>query len=256
MIDFGPHNLTQANSPLPWVVSGSTYFGQDAPWKACDGSIDWNHPTWHYANTWWTANAATGWWKIDCGIGISHILLAYSIIGDMSGSVTYSPKSWTMEGSNDDSTWDTIHTVVNEPIWKFVESRLYTCDVTTTKYRYFRLYITANEGGAYLRIGEICLYRGIEDGGVTDVDDPPGEIRNTQSVVEVLGGTADIRSTQEVLEALHKPLNLIKNTQNVVEVINSPPNYIQVTQGCIEVFYIPDLAYTDRAVPSKCNFSW
>lgn len=258
MIDFGPHNLTQANSPLPWVVSASSYFGQDAPWKACDGSIYFDHPTYHYAGTWWTANASTGWWKIDCGVGISHILLSYGICLDMTGSISYAPKSWTVEGSNDNSTWDTLATIVNEPVWKFVETRQYTCDVTTTAYRYFRLSVTANEGGTYLRIGEIFLYRGIEDGGPpggTDVDDPPGAIRNTQSVIEVLGGAADILNTQTVLEVSHKPPNIIKNTQNVVEVINKPPNYIQVTQMCVEIFFVFS-GYTDSAVPKNYNFTW
>lgn len=259
MIDFGPHNLTQSNSPLPWVVYASSFYGQENPWKAFNGSIDWWNSLYGYYQNWWTANGPTGWIKLDCGSGISHILVAYRIQLDMTGSMTYAPKSWTVEGSNDNENWDILDTVVNEIPWPILaESRLYTCDVATTAYRYFRLNFSANQGGAYLRIGEISLYRDIEE-EEGEVDDPEFPAVNiTQHVIEPsISKDVDLNVTQHNIEAgiaRTIPLNI---TQNNIEVSIARAIPLNITQFCIEVAYIAEsMFYTDRSTSRSCRFSW
>lgn len=258
MIQFAPHNMTQANSPLPWVVSASSYYGQDAPWKAFDGSLNFWHEVWQYANTWWTANTPTGWIQIDCGAGITHKLLAYLISMDMSGSISYAPKSWTMEGSNDGLNWNVLDTRVNESVWTYVESRLYTCSVATTAYRHFRLNVSSNEGGAYLRIGEIYLYRDIEVVGEDQyVDDPIHDpsIKVADEYVELANYPENnAKIAQEYSELINYPSNIQRLTQEHVEIINYPPNFIRLTCEYIEVAIRLNGNYTDMAASGNFVF--
>ena len=69
------------------------------------------------------------------------------------------PRDWTFQGSNDGGAWDVLDTVTGESGWSIDEIRAFTCDVATTAYQFFRLNITANNGGgAYTEIQELYLY--------------------------------------------------------------------------------------------------
>ncbi len=92
--------------------------------------------------------ASTDWIKVDAGAGQSMIPIQYTMVcwnGDPNRIQTESAKSWTFEGSNNDSSWDILDTQTNVPMWSVLEKRTYTFD-NTTAYRYLRWNVTANHG--------------------------------------------------------------------------------------------------------------
>lgn len=64
------------------------------------------------------------------------------------GSVTYSPKDWTFEGSNDGTNWDVLDTQVNQSWTTANTDKEYIIDTNkVSKYKMYRLNWTANNGG-------------------------------------------------------------------------------------------------------------
>lgn len=63
------------------------------------------------------------WVKIDLGAGNAQEVVSYMV---MANDPTYAPKDWTLEGSDDDSSWTTVFTVTNQTGWYWGEKRIYT----------------------------------------------------------------------------------------------------------------------------------
>jgi hypothetical protein len=114
------------------------------------------------ANQYWSTNySVTGWLKLYIG-STGKILGSYALRCSSAQQVTRFPKDWTMEGSDDNSTWNVLHTITSSTAWSQGELRTFTCDVADTEYKYFRLNISANNGtGSYdpfTQVGEVNLY--------------------------------------------------------------------------------------------------
>jgi len=146
--DISPHDLTSNTSHSPIVTSASSEYSPDyPPWKTNDGGTGF-----------WGGVGGSNWIKYDFGDGNAFVLASYTIwvhTVDMPST----PKVWTMQGSDDDSNWYTIDTVVNQTGWGAGEARSYSCDTTSTPYRYFMLVITENNGGTTINIREMNFYR-------------------------------------------------------------------------------------------------
>jgi hypothetical protein len=65
------------------------------------------------------------------------------------------PKSWTIEGSQDGTSWTTIHTVTDSPPSLTGDAHEIT---SPGAYVYYRINVTANNGGTGLDIAELALY--------------------------------------------------------------------------------------------------
>lgn len=72
------------------------------------------------------------------------------------------PKDWTLYGCNDyntannSGTWTVISEVTNDTVMKDENYTSYSYDVdSNTKYKYFKLEITANQGNSFMQLGEI-----------------------------------------------------------------------------------------------------
>ncbi len=63
-----------------------------------------------------------------------------------------SPNTWTLEGSNDGSSWTTLDTQTAWTAWVFAAPAFFTLSAPAT-YSYFRLYVTANGGDSYAGVG-------------------------------------------------------------------------------------------------------
>lgn len=63
-------------------------------------------------------------------------------------TVTNSPKNFTLDYSDDGTTWTTLQTWANESNWTFFERRRYTV-TGAAAHTYWRLNVTANNGGTY-----------------------------------------------------------------------------------------------------------
>lgn len=152
--NFAPVNMTGPNTPAPYVISASTFYGNTTyePWNAFNGTIASG------GSAWLGINNGVDWLKIDLGAGNSKILDSYAVTVMANASGDDCPKNWTMEGSNDNTVWDILDTVTNQINWTAGLRRAYMCDVKTKAYRYFRFNVTANTTGTYTQVGELELF--------------------------------------------------------------------------------------------------
>lgn len=152
--DFAPHTLT-AHVQAPYYVSASSQ--EAAPYhsyKALDGQSD-------AGQYWVSVGTAPQYLQVEFST-TAYTLLKYQIMALPSSvggdDATRTPNSWTMQGSNDGATWNTVDTVSGQTAWAKTETREFICDVRTTAYRFFKLNITADNGGVDIRVTEVYLY--------------------------------------------------------------------------------------------------
>lgn len=146
--DFAPHDLTGDTSHAPFVVAASSESAGYESHEAFDG---------RFGEAWSGTGGGADWLSLDLGAGNSAVLGTYWVVAGPTAN--QAPKDWTMEGSNNNSTWATLDTVTGQTSWGAAEAREFTCDVQTTTYRYFRLNITDNNGDAtYTQVAELYLY--------------------------------------------------------------------------------------------------
>ncbi len=125
-----PINMTSNTVPAPYVASSTS--GATTAYKLFDGTTSWE------------ITPLNDWNKIDLGVG--ELVGSYSITPGVN-STTYSWRSWTFQGSNDDSTWTTLDTRTNITSWPATGTPVvFTCTAGT--YRYFRWTPTAHGGAA------------------------------------------------------------------------------------------------------------
>jgi len=151
-LDFAPHIMFAASNPYPFAASASSEVSSSfAAWHAFDGSIG-------VAGYWLGSNSGVDWLKLDTGLGDTFLLDNYTIQVNSLGEPLRAPKDWTMEGSNDNSSWTTVDTRTNQTAWGTSEARNYRCATRTTAYRYFRVNISANNGDTDTQIAELYLF--------------------------------------------------------------------------------------------------
>lgn len=80
------------------------------------------------------------------------LVTQYSITS-ANDAATRDPKSWTLEGSNNGSTWTTLNTQTNQTFAARFQTNTYTF-TNSSGYLYFRLSITANNGSAATQFSE------------------------------------------------------------------------------------------------------
>lgn len=175
---FSPINMTGPSAPTPYVVAQSTEFSSSY--------AAWNCFTANTSIIWATSGVASGWASLDLGSGNSKICFSYSLTGLASGTSNYMAKTWTFEGSNDNSTWDTLDTRSSETSWGDYEVREYDCATVTTAYRYFRLNVTANNGASFLEVNQLVFYEAVT-GAIT-----PNLVLGAGSVKVEIGSNGNI----------------------------------------------------------------
>jgi hypothetical protein len=143
--------MTSNILPAPFVASASSAAGANLAYIAFNGSL---------ANGWQTASSTTGWLQIDRGSAGSTALGSYAIASTSNaGFGSVCPSAFTLQGSNNGSTWTTLDTRTAETGWTASQVRTYTCNSPTgIPYRYYRLDVTASNGGASIVVGELYLY--------------------------------------------------------------------------------------------------
>jgi peptidoglycan/xylan/chitin deacetylase (PgdA/CDA1 family) len=110
--------------------------------KACDGNL----------STSWNDNVSglPQWWKYDFGSGITQSIVKVRIKPAFPGSNARF-KDFTIQGSNDDSSWDTLYTGQhpNNSNW---EDYIFA---NTTPYRYYKINITTTWDDSTVGVTEI-----------------------------------------------------------------------------------------------------
>lgn len=119
------------------TASATSSFVNEEPWRAFDRSTS------SFATF---GTGSGGYLRYDFGSGNSKIINFYSMIGFRSGIGERSPKTWTLEGSNNGTTWTTLDTQTNAPAWTANESRTYKTS-NTTAYRYYQINVSAIQAG-------------------------------------------------------------------------------------------------------------
>ncbi|MGE8033851.1 discoidin domain-containing protein [Lysinibacillus sp. NPDC093692] len=140
-------NMTSNNAPAPLVASASSYLSdiKGMIWQTFnnDTSTDsyWMTPT----------NTTNGWIQIDFG---EEKLTNVISIRSRDSTITASPKSFEILGSNNNSTFEKIAEFKNEVGWLPSEERIYRFD-NTEKFRYLRLNVLENNGYVVLVIARL-----------------------------------------------------------------------------------------------------
>jgi hypothetical protein len=154
----------------PQVASASSVNGSNNAYRAFDNNL---------TQTYWKSNDTVGgtgqpqWLKID--LGSSRRAIHYSLVENTSsGSLSDGyPKSWKLQGSNDNSNWADLHEIVGFSDW--VSGKVNDWDITSpNNYRYYRIYITETVHFyyGYPTIAEFQLY-GQSDVILAAVPDSP-----------------------------------------------------------------------------------
>jgi len=140
--------MTSATAPAPWIVTGSSENASYPVWRAFNRSVAGTYDAWITAGS-----VPTGWVKIK--YPNYACVNSYSITSRMDASAPgASPKNWTLEGSNNDSTWTVLDTRINISGWGVLDSKNFYF-VNYNSYLYYRLTVTANNGHSDMGIAEI-----------------------------------------------------------------------------------------------------
>jgi hypothetical protein len=142
--DIATPQMTANNAPSPYVVAASA---GTTPWQAFDRVTG--------TGSGWNVSAGNnGWLSFD--FSSSVIIDGYTIYGSSAGADN--PFTWQLQGSANNSTWTTLHSVVTTPI---PGSGTYSISSigNSTAYRYYRLNVTINNGGSSLSLRELELYQ-------------------------------------------------------------------------------------------------
>ena len=150
--------MTSATAPSGVVAQSTQYGTGEAAWMVFDRNS---------STRWTTASPnTTGWVSYDFGSGNAKVINYYSLQSFNTSDTAIlnrHPKTWTFQGSNDNSSWTTIDTQTNAPTWSTAETRMYATP-NTTAYRYYRLNVTANQGTAnYLNLAEFNMFSTVQN---------------------------------------------------------------------------------------------
>jgi hypothetical protein len=135
-------DMTSNTAPSGTAYASSFTVGSD-PFKAFDRDN----------TTWWASVGGTATGYIAYDFGSTKTVAQYTITGPTAGNATYGPKTWTFEGSTDNSSWTVLDTQTNVSAWGIIEKRTYTF-TNNTPYRYYRINITANQGATEVLVVE------------------------------------------------------------------------------------------------------
>lgn len=143
----------QTSNSSPLVTSASSVFNASIyAWQAFDHAIGIGH-------NWASIDSTTAyeWLKVDLGSGVQKSISAYTISIMGLGEYRFSPTTWKMQGSNDNSSWDDLDSQTNV-LFSDNEMKTFTLSSPSAPYRYFRLYITAKRTPSrYCGVGELEL---------------------------------------------------------------------------------------------------
>lgn len=111
---------------------------------------------------WGVSNFSNAYIVIEASNRIVLNGYTFTTGNDNASATGRNPKDWTLYGCNDyntannSGTWTVISEVTNDTVMKDENYTSYSYDVdSNTKYKYFKLEITANQGNSFMQLGEI-----------------------------------------------------------------------------------------------------
>lgn len=107
-------------------------------------------------STKWLITTNAGWIQYKFATGVTQTVTSYSITS-ANDVPARDPKNWTLQGSNNGTSWTTLDTRTNETFASRFLKKTYTFS-NTTAYAYYRLNVSANNGDTNLQLADIGLY--------------------------------------------------------------------------------------------------
>jgi hypothetical protein len=140
--------MTSDTTPTPNVISASSFYNSTyAPWNAFDKD----------STRYWQANdPLPNWLKYFFGSGNGIVATKYSIKAPTNSEYIYTPKSWTVEGSNNDQDWFPLDNQENITFTQGEEKEFTFSN--SVKYEYFRLNVSES---AYTSVNQLEIYKSL-----------------------------------------------------------------------------------------------
>lgn len=91
--------------------------------------------------------------------GNSSVAVQYYSLTSSEDSASQDPRSWSLKASTDNSTWKTLDTQVDQSFSSRGQTKVYEIE-DASSYRYFVLYVEANNGDESTQIAEYSLSAG------------------------------------------------------------------------------------------------
>ena len=132
--------------------------------SSCSSSYNSSYPAWKVfdqnaaTDDCWCSQGGvqTGWLKYQLPMAVA--VTKYEITSRNNTNNINPPKTWTLEGSNDGSDWDTLDTQTDVTDWASSSNVTKSFELSnTTPYVYYRLSIAAANGSGYVSVGELVL---------------------------------------------------------------------------------------------------
>jgi hypothetical protein len=118
-----PTAMTNDTAPSPLVATGSSRDNATRSyWKAFNRVTTGSEPHWASAYQ----AAFPQYVQVDLGSGNGIAATSYSITAGRNGKESQAPKTFTLQGSHDGSTFSDINTQTNVASWSEAEERTYT----------------------------------------------------------------------------------------------------------------------------------
>lgn len=143
-------NLTSNTSNSNFTVNQSSSFSSSFnAFRLFDGVLN-PEPDWC------SDSSAPQWVSMD--FNKSQGVGAYSITpSNVSITNSNTPRNFTLQGSNNNSTWVDLDTRTNVIGWSAGIAQIFTLSIPAN-YRYYRLFVSQTNGGNFVRIGELILF--------------------------------------------------------------------------------------------------
>ena len=151
--------MTAYNAPSPFVVHANNNWdsagsdpgsgGRYAGWRAFNKINT-------YADSWIAyPDGGPFWLKIDMGTDVN--IWKYGI-SPRDGAAGGTPKTWIIQGSANESTWNDVDTITNYTTWNGMNWYYWEVDPPSAAYRYWRIYCTLTYS-TYCAISEMDYWR-------------------------------------------------------------------------------------------------
>jgi hypothetical protein len=141
--------MTSDTAPSGTTSAHTVHVTQNA-WLAMDGASTTTH--WHSTTT-----GGVGWWQYEFAAAKTIYEMRISASSSHISHTGFAPEDFTIEGSNDGASYDTLLTVTGETSWTSGEERSF--DLTSQgSYTHYKIDVTATASSTYLAIGAVQFF--------------------------------------------------------------------------------------------------
>ena len=164
-LDRDPNSMPEGYTPGTDCVPLMTAATTDGVTVTDSGNLGTGYEGWrafdNNSDTRWGVAATSG--ILSVALTAAKIIAGYSIRARNDFYLIDSPKSWTLEGSNDGTNWTVLDTQTGVTSWSMNERKEFAVS-SPAAYLYYRLNIGSNQSGTDTSVSEVELLEGIPYG--------------------------------------------------------------------------------------------